>query len=218
MSKSPRGNPANSNAARAAAIRAVLDSGAIQSVHQPMAVYPRYTIMLHTAWTHQNNADMTTSPTMWQWERERRLYALITALNGKRFVIDGNESRILVEKATNFTEQIVCLEFFDREHMMRPDEFIAKDPFTLLDEYGITMPPKPDPRAVIADVGAQLAAAKKAAAKPAKTPAKTPAAPPVKKTAVKQAKPAVKRQQAAPEHSIGLEPERELPGEVRPIR
>lgn len=144
-------------------------------------VYPRYTIMLHVAWTHVDTDQ--NSVMLWQWGRERLLYNLVTSLNGSRFMVDGNESRILVDKLTNFTEQVVSLEFFDKSVKLKPQEFINKDPFSFLAEYSIVVPPKPNPRAVVAEVKQELAEhAEKVKPKPTAKAAK-PAAKPVKKPA-----------------------------------
>jgi len=156
----PRG-PQTSEAAIERALRETMPAAAGGSGRPSHQVYvnPRYSLLLHTAWT--NSDSLTGTKLLWQWERERRLYNLVASLHGTRFMVDGNDSRMIVDKDSKFTEQVVSLEFIDLAVKLKPAEFITRDPFDLLVEYGVDLPPYVDPEKQIAEVKQEVKAIKK---------------------------------------------------------
>lgn len=162
----PRG-PQTSAAAIERALRETLMEQGVSGdpLHQPY-VHPRYSMLLHVAWT--NSDALNGTKLLWQWEREKRLYNLVTSLHGSRFMVDNNESRMIVDKDSKFVEQVVNLEFIDLATKVKPSEFIARDPFSYLAEFGADIAPYEDPAIHIAEARAELRSHKtKPAAKPA---------------------------------------------------
>lgn len=150
-SKGSKGSKTSSVAVTRAIAEIAKDDAAVRNAET--FVHPHYSVLLHVAWTDATY--LLGSPLLHQWEREKRLYNLITSMQGARFSINGNSEKIVTDSETGFTKHMVSLQFFDLSAKVNPAQFIMRDPFTFLTEFGLDVV-SPNSKEILKAVKAEI--------------------------------------------------------------